>query len=150
RDYREIAVFERPRIDVDVFGLPVTNGFDPFRDVVVSDIRLVIVDRKVLILTEFELRGDFELGGELKRLPLIEFDFGDIGPANNVKLFLLNPLLQMPRDQVFEHLLTDITLELLTNQAGRSLAGPKTRQFGLLLERGDHLPGFRLHLFYGH
>ena len=44
RHHGEIAIFDRPRIQIDEIGLLVSQFFQAFSDVFVSDFRIVVVD----------------------------------------------------------------------------------------------------------
>ena len=75
---------------------------------------------------ELDRGGDFEFRFELERLALLEVDVFDVGPADHLQFFFLHLLLEILREQVFEHIFADLLGELGANEAGGSFAGAET------------------------
>ena len=65
-----------------------------------------------------------------------------------LQILLFQLLVEKLGDQVFEHLLADIALELFANQAGGRLAGTEAGKFSALLERADDALGLGVHGFH--
>jgi hypothetical protein len=78
----------------------------------------------------------------------MEMHVGDIGRSDDFEILLLQLLIEKLGDQVFDHLLADIALELLTNEAGRRLARAEAVKFSALLERTDDALGLGIHGFH--
>ena len=60
----------------------------------------------------------------------------------------LQLLVEKLGDQIFDHLLADVALELLTNEAGRRLSRAETGKFSAMLERADDALGLGVHSFH--
>ena len=80
----------------------------------------------------------------------MEVDVRDVGGADDLQVLLLQLLIEKLRDQILQHLLTDIALELLANQTSGRLTGAEAGEFRAMLERADDALGLGVHGFHGH
>lgn len=73
---------------------------------------------------------------------------GNVGGPDDFEILLLQLLVEKLGNQVLEHLLADIALELLTHEAGGRLSWAEAGKFRALLERADDALGFGVHGFH--
>ncbi len=92
RHHGVIAIFQRPRIDVDVLGLLLANLLDALVHVLVGDFGIVVGHLDVLVFAQLDFGNHFELGLEAQRLALVEMHVGDVGRADHVQVFGLELL----------------------------------------------------------
>jgi hypothetical protein len=77
-----VAIGERARVFVDVFGLLLADVVDAFGEVLVGDDGFGVGDGDAAVFAELEGRGDFEFRFELEGLAVVEVEVGYGGTAD--------------------------------------------------------------------
>jgi hypothetical protein len=131
-----VALFHRPGIHVDVLRLLFAEFLDAFVDVLFTHLRLGVGYFDAAVVAQFDFRDHFELRFEAQRLAVVEMDILDIGCADHVEVLGLKLLLEERGNQILQHLLPDITGELLANDAGGRFSRPEPGEFRAFLNVG--------------
>src|SRR5579863_3719513 len=140
-----IAIGDGAGMDVAVIGLLVAKLFDALGHVFFGDLRILVGRFEILVFLQLDFGKNFELGFETQRFSAMKMDVGNVRRSDDAQVPLLQLLFEKLWNEVFEHLLADVALELLTNKACRSLSRPEAGKFSALLKRADDALGFAFH-----